>query len=292
MTICIISHEKKLTDYLQEIIEKENLKTIGYENNNLTVSEYEKFSEKLTAKLFPTLGIVEKFREIKTDEEIKLIQKACDFTDKCLSDIVRIIKPGLTEAEIAFKMEMWIKQRGLDLAFYPIVAVDENSAEAHFDTRTWGKAKVKKDSIVLIDFGIMYKNYRSDMTRMVFVGHPNKEIVRTYEALLAAQEAGIKALFNTNKSSEIDAECRKLLKQLKLPNYTHSTGHGVGLEIHENPRLSPTSSDSLQKGHVFTIEPGIYIPGKYGMRIEDTIVLTDDLSPKVLTKFSKKLLII
>jgi Xaa-Pro aminopeptidase len=127
---------------------------------------------------------------------------------------------------------------------------------------------------------------------MVFVGHPNKEIVRTYEALLAAQEAGIKALFNTNKSSEIDAECRKLLKQLKLPNYTHSTGHGVGLEIHENPRLSPTSSDSLQKGHVFTIEPGIYIPGKYGMRIEDTIVLTDDLSPKVLTKFSKKLLII
>lgn len=283
----VITPEKNIFAHLQEIAQREKLKKIGCEADDLTVSEFDRFSKHFT--LAPTEKIILNLRAIKTADEIQCIQKACTLADRCLTDITKQIKPGITEREIAWKIELWLKERGSDLAFYPIVAVDENAALAHYDTKNDGSTKIKKGSLLLIDFGAVYKNYLSDMTRMVFVGAPSDELRNTYDVLQKAQQAGIDRLTKTDKASEIDAACRLSLANYEL--YPHSTGHGVGLEIHEEPKISGKSTNTLTAGNVITIEPGIYIPGRFGMRIEDTVLVRENNKIKILTQFSKKMLV-
>lgn len=293
LNLKLITPEKGLNKYLQEIVREEKIQRLGFEGDDLKVNELQKIKEKLiNVELISLEKLIIKVREIKDRDEINKIRAACQIVDQCFKKIVRTIKVGTTEKEMAFKIEFWLKEKNYDLSFYPIVAVDKNSAVPHYDTRNGSDEKIKKNSIILIDFGAKFQDYHSDMTRMVFIGKPTNEMINTYKALLNAQEKTIKQLENDNNPVSIDQLCRKLIIDNPLPTYQHSTGHGVGLQIHEFPKISFTSTDVLLPNQVITIEPGVYIKDKWGMRIEDTVLIKENKQIEVLTKFSKRPLII
>ncbi len=291
--IKLLTPEKGLVKHLQEIISEEKIKSVGIEAEDLKLIEFQHFIQYLKEVRFvPTERLIVKQREIKEAGEAEKIRKACRISDECLAEIVKTIKLGQTEKEIAFKMEFWLKEKGFDLAFYPIVAVDENSAVIHYDTRGGSNKKAKKGSVVLVDFGAKYQDYVSDTTRVIFVGKPSNEILNTYSKLLAAQTKTVLKSHAGSEGKEIDALCRQLLTaRSPLFTYSHSTGHGVGLEVHEYPKIAPRSEDKILPGQVITVEPGVYFEGKWGMRIEDTVLVKKD-GVEILTKFSKKPLMI
>jgi Xaa-Pro aminopeptidase len=287
-----ITPEKGLIKHLIEIVEEEKIQKLGFEGDDLKVSELNRLIEFITNINFvPLERLVIKIREVKDAEEIGSLKKACKIADKCLEEIVKTIKIGTSEKEIAFKIEFWLKEKNYDLSFYPIVAVDKNSSIPHYDTRSGNNEKVKINSIILIDYGAKFDGYHSDTTRMIFTGKPTDEMVNTYQILLGAQEKTIKQLEIDNNPVSVDQYCRKLISNQGLPIYEHSTGHGVGLQIHEFPKVSFTSTDVLLPDQVITVEPGVYLGGKWGMRIEDTI-LVKDKQVEILTKFNKKILIL
>jgi Xaa-Pro aminopeptidase len=289
----LIMPEKGLTKHLIEIIEEEKIQKLGFEGDDLKVNELQKIKEYLPTIKFVSLEkLLIKIREIKDDGEVENIRFACQITDQCLKEIAKAIKVGMPEKEIAFKIEFWLKEKDYDLSFYPIVAVDKNSAIPHYDTRNGINKKVKKNSIILIDFGAKFKNYHSDMTRMIFVGKPTDEMINTYKTLSNAQEKTIEQLKIDSNPVFVDQFCRKLITDNLLPTYQHSTGHGVGLQIHEYPKISFASTDVLLPNQIITIEPGIYIEDKWGMRIEDTVLIKEYKQVEVLTQFSKQPLII
>ncbi len=290
--ISFITPEKRLIKHLQEITEDKKIKTLGFEAEDIKFNEYQSFKKYLeNTNLVETRGLIMKQREIKDDMEISKTKAACEISDRCFEEVVKEIRVGKTEKEIAFRIEFWLKEKGYDLAFYPIVAVDENSSIPHYDTRGGNNKKVINGSVILIDFGAKHDDYLSDMTRMVFMGDPGTEIVKQYESLLASQIKTLKHLKVGLDLKATDAFCRKEMKNKGLNDYSHSTGHGVGLEIHEYPKMSFLSEDKVKAGQIITVEPGFYIKDKWGMRVEDTTLVTDN-GAVALTKFSKDLLII
>ncbi len=284
----LITREKTVLELLPVLAQTEKCNKIAFEAESVRFDEYQKFGELLKQKLIPVEQFIEDERRVKDSEEISCIQEACNLTTRCLEDIKKVIQVEVDEKEIAYKIEAWIRERGYELAFSPIiVAVDKNAAIPHYDTRLSDR-RVKRGSLILIDFGIKYKGYVSDITRVFFAGKPNPEIEDAYNVLLHAQEKTIEKLNTDKDAKSLDSYCRRLLIENNQIDFSHSTGHGVGLEIHESPRLSSRSQDILVDGNVFTVEPGIYIEGKWGMRIEDTVVLQNGKA-KVLTKFTKKI---
>lgn len=291
LEIKLIEPNNSLFDHLQEIIEQDKILTLGFEREDIKFDEYQRLKEKFaTLTLQPAERLIVRIREIKDEGEIKKIQKACEITDQCLTDIIKTIKLGITEKEIAFKIEMWIKEKGNDLAFDPIVAINENAAIPHYNTKT-GSGTVQNSSIILIDFGAKFEDYLSDITRMVFCGTPKDEVANSYSILFDSQKKAIDNIAGINRLDKVDMYCRKLLTEKNLPTYPHSTGHGLGLEIHEYPKVSINSNDMKMVGQVFTIEPGVYFAGQFGMRVEDTVVVRDG-KVQVLTRFEKKPLIL
>jgi len=291
LRIKLIEPNKGFLTHLEDIVKDKKITKICFEADDLKFNEYQRIKERLTnAVLTPTRQIIVREREIKDEEEIGKIKKACELTDQCLKDVLKTINKDQGEKEIALKIEMWIKKNYLELAFDPIVAIDANAAIPHYNTKTGG-GKVKNGSVILIDFGLKYKDYMSDVTRMVFFGKQNNDVLRAYNILREAQEKTVDQMFRFTKLSEVDEFCRKLITDSGLPTYPHSTGHGAGLQIHEYPKLSFHSSDNKTDGQVVTVEPGIYIPDRWGMRVEDTVVIKDGRA-EALTKFSKELLII
>jgi len=288
-----ITPEKSLIKHLQEIVAEEKIQKLGFEGDDLKVNELQRIKDYLTnVGLVSLEKFIIKIREIKDGDEINNLRTACKIADQCLDEIVKTVKVGTSEKEIAFKIEFWLKEKNYDLSFYPIVAIDKNSAVPHYDTRGGNNERVKKSSIILIDYGAKYRDYHSDTTRMIFAGKPTNEMINTYNNLLIAQEKTIKQLGFDNNPVSIDQYCRKLISDKGLPIYQHSTGHGVGLQIHEYPKISFTSTDVLLPNQVVTIEPGVYLDGKWGMRIEDTILIKENRQMEVLTEFSKEMLII
>lgn len=286
-----ITPKHNLVKYLTEIIKKEKIKLLGFEAEDLRYAEYKELKKKLTGtKLIPVKNYFLKKRKIKTGDEIGKIKKACQIGDQCLQELTKTFKVGQTEREIAFKLEYLIKQKGYDTSFSPIVAIDQNAAIPHYDTHTNGKTQVGKNSLILIDFGVKYKDYCSDMTRVLFIGKPKEEVANIYGKLLEVQGKTIDSILRAKSRSlkSVDTFCREELRKLQLPNFPHSTGHGIGLEVHELPRVSQKSKDKAQTNQVFTIEPGVYIPGKFGLRIEDTLYIDKNKGPVVLTNFTKK----
>ncbi len=292
-TLFIKTPKKQLINIFEEIIDKEDLKKIAFEADDLKVNEFQFFYKnlsKLQINFYPYEKIIIKNRSIKDKKEIALIKKSCQITDQCLTDISKIIKKDLTEKEIAFKIECWIKEKGYDLAFYPIVAIDKNSAIPHYDTRENGQEKVKNNSIILIDFGVKYKNYLSDITRIFFYGKPSTDQINVYQKLLSIQEKTISFPQKNFFGRDLDQYCRNLYDKEFLPPCIHSIGHGIGLEIHEYPKINFISEEIITNNQVFTIEPGVYFENKWGMRIEDTVLYQNKIIP--LTKFDKNINII
>ena len=287
----ILKQGERVGEVIKRICLEHKVKILGCEQDDLKWSEVV-LLQKLGLELQPLVRQFSQIRSIKTEEEIFAIKRACNIGDLVLKDIVPYIHPGQTEKEIAWYIERSIREGyGAELAFDPIVAVDAHAATAHYNTKK-GEGEIKDGSLLLIDFGVKIHNYCSDITRMVGVGSVSDEIKSIYSKLKEVQNKTIHYASKIDNLKDIDIYCRKELQKYKLPIYNHSTGHGVGLEVHEAPRLSAVSLDKKISGQAFTIEPGIYIPGKWGMRIEDTVTILNQGEIEVLTRFPKELLLV
>lgn len=309
---------------LKKVVNTESVKSLGFEDNNLTVAEYQELAKTLNAsspkeKSFQKSksGIqlqhtsmlkpidISKIREIKEDEEIIYIQKACAIGDMAFDFLLGKIKSGISEKELAFELEFFVKRRGATLSFDPIVAFGPNSSAPHHETGN--KKLTKADHFVLLDFGVKWDNYCSDMTRTVFFGKPNREEKKMYETVKAAQEKAIELLSHPERQRrtpsgskvdprqpqtitayDIDSAARSYIVSQGYPTIPHSVGHGIGLEVHELPWISPRINEKLKPGMVFSIEPGIYIPKFGGVRIEDLVAITKNQA-RVLTTAPKEI---
>lgn len=237
--------------------------------------------------LVETEHIIEKQRMIKDQEEISSLEKACEITDNCFQYILTYIKPGMTERQIADEIEEYYKKRTEGLSFETIVASGENTSKPHAVPTD---RKIQENDIITIDMGCKVNGYCSDMTRTFFVGEPTEEMKRVYDLVLNNQEF---ALDQYKEGASTRQVTKMVENDFKLNGYDliHSLGHGVGMEIHEAPYVSYRSDTQLKENMVVTDEPGIYIPGKFGIRIEDTVQITK-FGCISLTKSEKNYIII
>ncbi len=258
---------------LLKLLKNQQAVKLGIEENNLTVSEYKSLS-----KVFKNLKNYETkiHRTVKNPAETDLIEKACEIGDRAFAYILKEIKLGVSEKGLAFKLEYFIKNLGADLSFPTIAAFGINSFAPHHQT---SDKKLGKGEFVLLDFGVRWQNYCSDMTRTVVFDQASKEQKRIYETVLTAQNKAISLIEEKIKqgrpikASEVDKAARQFIGSQGYPDIPHSVGHGIGLEVHEHPYLSKNSKEVLREGMVFSIEPGIYLPTFGGVRIEDLFAL-------------------
>jgi len=287
----LLSANNNLINHIRAIIKEENIKILGFEREDLKWSEYESITSGLKNTLFPMDRIIIQNRAVKDEIEMKCIENACKINDQSLIELIPYIKYGKSEKEIAFLFETIVKNKGYELSFDPIVAVDKNSSIPHYNTKTGGGI-IQQNSIVLIDCGVKYKGYCSDMTRTFFVGKISDTLRKTYTVLQKTQQQTIDQIKEGGTFFDIDQYCRKQIADGGLSDYPHSTGHGVGLEVHEYPKVSTFSTEKVTQNNTFTIEPGVYYSGQWGMRIEDTICLDNKGNGTVLTQFSKEIMLL
>lgn len=259
----------EMDSHLKEKLAKllKNTQEIEFESAHLTVDGLKYWKSILKGnKLVPTKKTIEELRRHKEAAEITLLKKSQKINERVFQEIRNSIRPGMTELEIAWQIKVLGHERGADdISFEPIVAFGPHSAIPHHQNTT---RKLKARDIVLIDMGMKYKGYCSDMTRTFFMGKPSAEQAKVYDLVLSAQKAGIAATRAGVKAAEVDAAARAVMGDL-AQYFGHSLGHGIGLDVHEFPSVSSRSQAILQEGMVVTMEPGIYLPGKFGVRIED-----------------------
>lgn len=293
LTLIRIDRNNTVFDVLTGVICDANISRLGFEEDNLTVREYTSLKDKLDAgSLYPCAGIVETMRMYKSKKELKAMKAASAITDACFSEVVAHIKPGVREAELAWRIETYFKENGAGSAFSPIVAFGGNASEPHY-VRVGSGPNLKKSDLVLLDFGARVDGYASDMSRVIFTGKPDKKWTTAYEACLAAQTKALSYLGSTSQpmGAVADQLARDEIAYAGFVPYSHSLGHGLGLDIHEAPRLTVKKDAKLLPGMAFTVEPGIYVPGKFGIRIEDTVALTMS-GLEVLTNSDKQIRIV
>ncbi len=261
---------------------------IGIEGEHMTVAARSRLASLLPSgiHLQEVPMLVERCRMVKDEEEIKRIRSAVLLGASLFDRALEKIRPGVPETDVAAEMEYAARTRGAQaMSFETIIASGARSALPHGRA---SRSVVPRRGFVVCDFGVILNDYCSDMTRTVYVGRPSSEERGAYQAVKEAQQAAVDAVRPGIAVSEVDRAARNLLRNKRLGKYfTHSTGHGVGLEIHEPPRVAAGQTDILQPGMVITIEPGIYIPGRWGIRIEDMVVVTDR-GCEVLTPTSKE----
>ena len=217
--------------------------------------------------------IVESVRVRKNIEEIDAVKTAARIAAQAFAQTVADIKPGMTENQVAGMLEFQIAKLGAKSGGEPIVAFGPNASQPHHSP---GNTTLKADDSVLIDFCVKYDHYFCDLTRCFSVGRLSDEYKRAYQAVREAHDAAIKIIKPGIEANQVDAVARKVIENYGLPVYGHGTGHGLGLQVHERPFVSAKSKDKLQPGMVFTIEPGVYMPGKLGVRIEDDVLVTEN----------------
>ena len=245
---------------------------VGFEENYITYATYKKYMQRYKANnLEETDGIIEKQRMIKDEIELEYLKKACTLTDSCFSHLINYIKIGMTEKQIAYEIEKYFFENGADgLSFETIVASGKNSSKPHAKTTD---KKIEAGDPITIDFGCKYKGYCSDMTRTIFAGFIPEAIKPIYDLVLSNQ---LQTAKDMKEGAEIRILFRNVDNDFKLHGYSlvHSLGHGVGLDIHESPSINKSNDNTLKANMVVTNEPGIYIPEKFGVRIEDTVLIT------------------
>ncbi len=267
------------------------VKRVGLGSTRLTLHLFEELKKAGEGLEFVPLGApVEELRRIKTKAEVQKIQEAVELTEAGLQRILREIKPGQTEREVALALEFWYRREGADdVAFDLIVAAGPRSSRPHHRA---GPEKLEAGGLVLFDIGVRLDGYCADITRVVAVGKPHPRAQEAYTVVLAANRMGIEAVRAGAGGKEVDAAARRIIEEAGLGElFGHGLGHGVGLEVHEGPRLSPTSEDTLLPGMVVTVEPGVYFPGELGVRIEDVVVVEEN-GARVLSSFPKDELLV
>ncbi|MGE7665713.1 M24 family metallopeptidase [Ureibacillus composti] len=286
----IIQHEGVLAKEVAKQTEQLGIKTIGFEKDTMTYGMFETYKSLLKADLIPVSGVIEKIRLIKTEQEINIIKVACEIADHAFTHILGFIKPGLTELEVSNELEFFMRKQGATASsFDTIVASGVRSALPH------GVATdkvIEKGDLVTLDFGALYNGYVSDITRTIAVGEPSDQLKEMYDIVLQSQLLAVEQVGPGMTGIQADSIARDYLTSKGYGEaFGHSTGHGIGLEVHEGPALSFRSDTLLQPNMVVTVEPGIYLPGIGGVRIEDDIVITETGNEK-LTHSKKELIIL
>jgi Xaa-Pro aminopeptidase len=267
---------------------------LGYDEAHLTVKAHRRLTELLGQawELVPCTGVVERLRAIKEPAEISRIRAAAELADEALRDTLDAGIVGRSERDVAIDLELRMRRLGADApSFSSIVAAGANGALPHAEPRD---TEIPRDVLVTIDWGALHEGYCSDCTRTYATGERLPELAReTYETVLRAQERGLAAVRAGPTGREVDAVAREVIEQAgQGAHFGHGLGHGVGMEIHEGPRMSQTAGDEpLRAGHVVTVEPGVYIPGRLGVRIEDLVVVRPD-GQEVLTSLPKELTVV
>lgn len=272
-------------------IKRHGLKRIGYEPARMTCDFYESLKSRLPmrASLEAAPGWIEELRAVKSPAEIALIRRSVETNSRAFEQAAARVKPGMKEQDLAAELEYRMRRLGAEKpSFETIVAGGVRSALPHAQPT----AAPLQSGLVVVDMGAVQDGYCSDMTRMLFLGTPGAKVKRAYRAVLEAQLAAIDAVRPGIRTGRVDAAARNVLKGYGLDRaFVHSTGHGLGLEIHEPPRIGKRDKTSLQSGMAITIEPGVYLEGLGGIRIEDTVVVTDR-GCEILTPTAKELRVI
>ena len=261
-------------DLINAAMEKTHVQKLGFEDAYMTVADYRHYSEKLHCQLVPATELLISLRQSKDEEEIQRMIAAQRIAEGALDQIVKEIKPGVTEKEIAARLQYLMLAGGAEnMSFDPIVASGPNGSMPHAVPTD---RKIQDGDFVTMDFGCIYQGYCSDMTRTVAVGHVTEEMEKVYNVVLQAQLAGIAAAKAGATGHDVDAAARKVIEDAGYgPYFGHSFGHSVGVEIHESPNATPANNNPLPLGAAVSAEPGIYLPGRFGVRIEDVVVLQE-----------------
>jgi len=286
----IITHGIDQFNTLEKELSKFKKIKFAYESkkiNDFLIRNIKKLEN--TIEWVPTDDVLEKMRAVKSNEEIQNIEKAVEIADESLKELIKLIKPKMTEKEVMAELEYLMRKKGSESpAFNTIVASGKRSSLPHgFPT----DKKIEYGDVVVIDFGASYNGYMSDITRTLWIGEPNKDIQKIYDVVFEAQTETIKQIKKNQTCHEVDKISRDIFKNNKIERYSlRGLGHGVGLEIHEYPRVVLDTEEIIKENMVFTVEPGIYIPELGGVRIEDVVHVTNE-GCRVLTKSPKKIII-
>jgi Xaa-Pro aminopeptidase len=286
----IIRFSETIPKEVAQQVKKLGIQRLGIEEDYLTLSSYKLYEKEIDAELVPVSGVIEKLRLLKTDAEIKILKEAADIADAAFKHILDFIRPGKTELEVANELEFFMRKAGAtSSSFDTIVASGYRSALPH---GVASEKVIEKGDMVTLDYGAYYKGYVSDITRTVAVGEPDSKLKNIYNIVLEAQQQGMEGIKPGITGKQADALTRDYISEKGYGEYFgHSTGHGIGLEVHEGPSLSMKSDIVLEPGMVVTCEPGIYIPGLGGVRIEDDTLITKDHN-EALTHSAKELIIL
>lgn len=270
----VVQYDRSIHQTLFNIAKEQKIRKIGIDERHLTLSQYKTLSRNCPkgVKLAKADHLIESLREVKDAKELSKIKKALSIHKEALKYLKRIIKPGITEREALHKLTNFVKKRNVGFSFDPIIASGPNSCLPH--AMVSGR-KIRNNEPVLIDMGIDVDGYKSDLTRMFFLGKIPNLVRQVNEHVYNAQQKAIQKIRAGIPIGEVDSEARNYLEGQGLAKYFgHALGHGVGLEIHEDPRLAQGNAAVLREGMVITVEPAVYIPNKFGIRIEDMVLVT------------------
>lgn len=285
-----VSREKPFSALINEALAEAGAEKAGFEEQRMTVAEHAVYSEKLHCTLTPASSLMTELRGSKDEEELSCMTAAQRIAEGALEQILKEIRPGMTEKEIAARLNYLMVSAGAEkTSFDTIVASGPNGSMPH---AVPGMRKVREGDFITMDFGCVYKGYCSDMTRTVALGRPSDEMRNVYDIVLQAQLAGIAAAKAGVTGAAIDGAARKVIQDAGYGAYFgHSFGHSLGIDIHEAPNAAPGNDKPMPDGAVVSAEPGIYLPGKFGVRIEDVMILRPD-GAQVITKAPKALLVL
>ena len=270
-----INRENNYIKRINDAIADFGVSKLGFEEHYLTVAEYNYYSEKLHAELVPFNGKINGFRGVKEEWELALMRKAQEITDKAFAEVLPRIKAGMTELELQAELIYCLyKNGGQGLSFDPIVVSGPNTSLPH---GVAGERVIREGDFITMDFGVLYQGYCSDMTRTLALGYATDDKKKVYETVLEAQLAGIAASKAGVPGKDIDGAARKVIEDAGYgPYFGHGYGHSLGLEVHESPSPNGGNAEGMPINSVASAEPGIYLPGKFGVRIEDVVIFKED----------------
>ncbi|MBQ9393853.1 MAG: aminopeptidase P family protein [Oscillospiraceae bacterium] len=273
-SIAMVDRGRNFSVLINEALEKTGAKTVGFEDDVMSVAEFESYRAALHCTLTPASAVMHRLRGTKDSEEVRRLTAAQRISERALADLLGELHEGMTEKQAAARLQYLMLYHGADkMSFDPIVASGANGSMPHAVPTD---KKLQKGEFITMDFGCMYGGYCSDMTRTVALGQVSDEQRRVYDIVLQAQLAGIAAARAGITGRELDGAARKVIDDAGYgPYFGHSFGHSVGIEIHEAPNATPSNDQPMPAGVVVSAEPGIYLPGRFGVRIEDVIVLTE-----------------
>ncbi|MGO1059095.1 M24 family metallopeptidase [Planococcus sp. FY231025] len=286
----VVQAKTNLLEEVAEIVQSLGLETVSFEQDYMTYALFSQYKEKMDAEMKPVSGLIEKIRMFKTPEEVEVLKAAAKIADAAYEHICTFIRPGQTELEISNELEFFMRSQGATSSSFDIIVASGTRSALPHGVAT--DKRIEAGDMITLDFGALYNGYISDITRTLAVGEPSEKLKEIYQVVLDAQVLALENIKPGMTGIEADAIARDYIKSKGYGDaFGHSTGHGIGLEVHEAPGLSSKSQTVLEPGMAVTVEPGIYLPGIGGVRIEDDIMITESGNER-LTHSTKELRIL